>query len=147
LVFYLSKEKQAPEAPAKPQEPEIPPHIIALEALANLRDAKLWQQGNVKGFYTELSTIFRSYLEGQFRISALEQTTEEIMTALQHQAAIDKEELRDISHLLFLSDLVKFAKEKPIGSENEQNIERVERFIRAKIQQEDTPPLKNEDHG
>lgn len=110
----------------------IPPHIIALEQLSALENKKLWQNGMIKEYYIELADILRSYIEKRFLIHAMEQTTDEIMSQLR---------LTDISEIskltlvpvLKLSDLVKFAKENPIGTENEEMMQRSKDFITSTI--------------
>lgn len=94
------------------------PHLIALEDLNALEQKKLWQQDNIKLYYTELTDIIRTYIENRFEIIAMEMTTDEIMDSI---AFVDvsptcKEKLRQ---LLMTADMVKFAKSKPIGSEHE----------------------------
>ena len=139
LLVRLSKYLEKTKAPAnepKPVVPSISPHEIALESIAKLREAKRWQQGDIKGFYIELSTLLRTYFEQQFLIPALELTTEEILKAIARNTAIDSTDQSKIKQLLLLADLVKFAKEKPLGSENEQYLNVVETFVRAQQQRE-----------
>jgi len=110
----------------------IPPHQIALEELEKLRTKKLWQEGNIKPYYIELTDILRNYIEKRFLIHAMEQTTEEIMSQLR---------LTDISEIskltlvpvLKLSDLVKFAKENPMGMENDEMLQRAIDFVTSTI--------------
>jgi hypothetical protein len=89
-----------------------PPHIIAERLLAELRAKKLWQNGRTKEFYSELSHILRGYLEDQFKMPALETTTEELMVLLKKRdfSAEIREKVQD---LLQTADLVKFAKVEP----------------------------------
>jgi hypothetical protein len=37
-----------------------------------LRLKKLWQEGKIKQFYTELTEIIRTYLEGRYEVNAME---------------------------------------------------------------------------
>jgi hypothetical protein len=131
LIYYLRNLPQTPAPTVEPVVPVRPADEIALEALAALKDKKYWQQGEIKRFYIELSNILRAFLEGHFHIPAMEQTSDEIMRSVQHQADISKEQQQALRQLLFLADLVKFAKEKPIGSENERNLTVVEDFVKA----------------
>ncbi len=98
--------------------PARPAHAIALEELALLKEKKLWQKGEIKQYYSEVSEIIRRYVENRFKLMALEQTTDEIMYGLKRfqlkPAANSKMET-----LLRLSDLVKFAKYQPGLSEHE----------------------------
>ncbi|MBU0561414.1 MAG: hypothetical protein KKG93_17810 [Bacteroidetes bacterium] len=97
---------------------KLPPHKIALENLYKLEEKKLWQQGLIKEFHTEVTEIVRRYFEDRFKILALEMTSAEVLVNLKYN-----EESDDISVVTeeFLSnaDLVKFAKFKPLASLNE----------------------------
>ena len=101
--------------------PPRPAHVIALEELRTLRDKKLWQQGLIKEFYSEVSEITRRYIENRFSLSALEQTTDEILFGLKRFQIKPNVESK-IETLLQLSDLVKFAKYKPGLSEHEASL-------------------------
>jgi hypothetical protein len=101
---------------------------IALQKLSELRAKRLWEEGQVKEFYIELTDILREYLEKRYVIQAFEQTSEEIFASLKPKAlpAAASAKLRDI---LVLADLVKFAKEKPVGPENEASMEKAVGFV------------------
>jgi len=101
--------------------PPRPAHIIALEELAVLKEKRLWQQGFIKHYYSEVSEILRRYIENRFKLMALEQTTDEIMYGvrrLQLKPAVSSK----METLLRLSDLVKFAKYLPGLSEHEESL-------------------------
>jgi len=99
--------------------PPRPAHTIALEELAILKEKRLWQQGLIKQYYSEVSEIARRYIENRFRLMALEQTTDEIMYGLK-RLKIKPTVCGKAETLLQLSDLVKFAKYQPGLSEHEQ---------------------------
>jgi hypothetical protein len=99
--------------------PPRPAHTIAREQLALLREKKLWQQGLIKQYYSEVTEIVRRYFENRYGFMALEQTTEEIMYALRkHQHAEPVWE--ETERILRRADLVKFAKYQPGISEHEE---------------------------
>jgi hypothetical protein len=131
---YLKKRKKKP----LPEiiAPKIPPHVTALEQLEKLKEEKLWQQGKLKQYYSGLSDILREYIEHRFYINAMEQVTDEIMYAFRTADASDeiKAKLRQV---LFLADLVKFAKEQPLPNENELCIENAFEFVNC-TKKEDT---------
>ncbi len=116
----------------KKNEPAIPAHLLALEALEALDKKKLWQQDKVKAYYSELTHILRVYLEQRFEIHALEQTSDEIIVALKY-TDIPELEKKKVMNVLLLSDMVKFAKEKPIGSENVDALAEVKKVIELTI--------------
>ena len=109
--------------------PKRPAHEIALERLTKLESEQLWQAGKIKQFYSELTDILREYIELRFHIPALEQTTDEIIQSMKRSPNFSIDLIEKTNQVLFLADLVKFAKEKPVGSENEQNLSLVRNFI------------------
>ena len=128
LIVYL---KNRPEKVIEEEViPLIPPHIIALEKLEKLREDKLWQDGKVKLFHSEISEIIREYLEKRYSVNALENTTDEIMQSLRFMS-IDPTQLSKLNQLLVLSDLVKFAKEQPLANENDMSLLNAIDFINA----------------
>ncbi|MBI3500602.1 MAG: hypothetical protein HY063_02320 [Bacteroidetes bacterium] len=128
IRYYLKKRKKKP----LPEiiVPKIPPHITALERLEKLREEKLWQQGKLKEYHSELSDILRQYIEHRFYIHAMEQVTDEIMYSFR-TADVSEELKMKLRQILFLSDLVKFAKEQPLPNENEQSIINAFEFVNA----------------
>jgi hypothetical protein len=103
------KNRQKPAVIAQISQP---PHLIAERLLAELRVKQLWQNGKTKEFYSELSRILRGYLEDQFKMPALETTTDELM-ALLKKRDFSADVLTKIQDLLQTADLVKFAKVEP----------------------------------
>ena len=106
-----------------PQEPEviIPAHVVALQKLEQIKVEKLWQSGQIKQFYTQLTDVIREYLEGAYHINALELTTDEIVALVKKNKDLD--EIRNVlKEMLELSDLVKFAKFSPLENENEASV-------------------------
>lgn len=107
---------------------KIPPHVVAFEKLEKLKNDKLWQEGKLKQYHIALTDIVREYIENRFRIQALEQTTEEILSGFK-SVAIDAESKEKLRQLLLLGDLVKFAKEQPLPTENEMSMSNAYDFI------------------
>jgi hypothetical protein len=121
LVFFLYKywkKTQANTITETPKEPEIIilPHEEALAALARVRKEKSWQHQEIKIFYSEVSVIFRTYLEKRYRYKALELATSEALNELRLFAP-DSTFIQDTRQILTLSDMVKYARE---GSNEEQ---------------------------
>lgn len=96
-----------------------PPHEAALESLKILEGKKLWQNGYVKDYHTEITGIIRKYFEDRFEIPALKSTTVELLEDLSA-----KKEASDIilttESFLSNADMVKFAKFQPMNEVNEQ---------------------------
>ena len=127
LIRYL---KNKPEKIIEEIIPDIPPHVISLQKLHKLREDKLWQAGKVKLYHSRISEIIREYIEKRYLINALENTTDEIMQSLRFQS-IQPDLLTKLNQVLVLSDLVKFAKEQPIASENDVSLLNAVDFIKG----------------
>ncbi|MCX6136792.1 MAG: BatD family protein [Ignavibacteriales bacterium] len=120
-AFYLYRKFK--KIPAVVEE-VIPPraaHIVAFEKLKELEDRRLWQQGEIKAFYSDATEIIREYFERRYEFLALEMTTDEILDQLRKQIT-DAGMLRMIAELFIDADLVKFAKHTPVASECESVI-------------------------
>ena len=127
-LILLRGKRRAPE----PQIVVIPdpPHEIALRDLQSLKKEKLWQQGKIKAYQTELTHIIRTYLEGRFEIPALESTTSEVLSAL-HQIDLDEELQLSLDQILNMADLIKFAKATPEVDIHSQFMTKAEQFVLA----------------
>jgi hypothetical protein len=99
--------------------PARPAHIVALEELAILKEKRLWQQGLIKQFYSEVTEILRRYLENRYGFMALEQTTDEIVNDFRKHVQAS-ELLFETELILQRADLVKFAKFQPGIPEHEE---------------------------
>ncbi len=128
LYFWIKKRKK--KQPEVKKEPIViePAHIIALKELESLKAKRLWQQGQIKNYYIELTDIIRRYLHLRFNIDATEMTTEEILHALR-LTDCNNESLTAITRLLRLADLVKFAKAQPLENEHEDAYKQAFIFI------------------
>ena len=113
--------------------PAIPPHEVALNALADLR-AKGWIEAlKIEPFYVALSGIVRRYLEGRYGLRAPERTTEEfIRDALTSRKLSDAH--RDlVAGFLEQSDLVKFARHSPGAADMRNALDSAERLVRETL--------------
>lgn len=123
IVLLLMKfvfKKKVPFISETP-EPVIPPHIVALTRLEEIKAEKVWQSGNSKAFYTELTDVLRVYLDGRFGINAMEMTSDEILALVKKEPGLN-EVRAALKDLLTLADLVKFAKMIPLENENEASL-------------------------
>jgi hypothetical protein len=117
LIWAFNKKRKEKRIAPVIRQIIHPPHIITERLLKELKIKQLWQKGDIKEYYSELSHILRGYIETAFQIPALESTTDELMEALQisdnqvfHGQADVIEKIQD---LLQTADLVKFAKVIP----------------------------------
>lgn len=97
---------------ARPPVPARPPHEIALEALDRLEASPLLERGEIKPYHVEVSRIIRAYVEGRYRIWALEMITPDVISSLGH-AGVDPGVRTAFERFLDACDLVKFAKWRP----------------------------------
>ncbi len=100
-------------------EPLLPAADEARIGLAELKEQQLWQKGMEKEYYTRLTDILRNYLFRRYGIYAMEMTSAEIIVAIKDQA-VEKDLVKNLKGIFDLSDLVKFAKYRPVPEENEQ---------------------------
>jgi hypothetical protein len=103
-------------------KPVEPAHITALRELDRLRGEKLWQSNRTKDYYTRLSDVVRTYIEGRFDVTAMEMTSDEILSGLRNTGFEDNNLVDRLRKLFSLSDLVKFAKAQPMPDENESSM-------------------------
>lgn len=118
IVWYVRNKWQGSARIVKPA-PKLPPHVVAIKALDELRNRKLWQNGKHKLYYSTLTEILRIYIEGRWAVGALEMTTQEIIEALR-DVDIKRESRSNLVSILLTADMVKFAKALPDAEENEQ---------------------------
>jgi hypothetical protein len=129
LYKYRFLFKRKPQGIKQERKPDIPAHIIALEELENLKKKKLWQDGKIKHYHVELSTIIRNYIELRYNIIALEMTTDETLSSVKSFLYENPEQLRNLERVLTMADLVKFAKHQPLPDENAKNLDLAFDFV------------------
>ena len=123
LIFYfLKKYVFAQKEIVKIIKPKaiVSSYTTALEQLIKLEKAKIWQAGNIKEYYSRLSEIIRRYTQKRFKFIALELTTDEILEEM--KSILNDVQLNNLRMLLQRSDLAKFAKSKPIDTENVESM-------------------------
>ena len=106
LIRYFTKKEVSPVVDLKPS---IPIDIYFLNKLNDLEKKQYLQAEKYKNFYTELSEIFRGYLEMRFDIPALESSTYELKGLLSDLKIQDKW----LNNFFRNNDIVKFAKGVP----------------------------------
>ena len=119
VIYAINRRRKNIPLFQVPQKPKLPPHVIALSELDKLKEEQLWQHDKVKDYYTRLTDIIRVYLEDRYEVSAMEQTTQEILFQFKGEASQIKGKLyTGLQKTLETSDLVKFAKYTPLADEN-----------------------------
>jgi hypothetical protein len=125
VYFFIYRKKKEAGIAVK----SLPAHVRALQSLDRIKKEKLWQRGEVKEYYSQLSDTVRIYIEERFHIPAMESVTWEILDDFKKHAWDDEGLMELLESLLLLSDLVKFAKEDPTPAENETNLNNAYIFI------------------
>jgi len=130
--YYLIRKRARILLAPKPPKPKIPPHTRALDALEKLRQKKLWQNGRLKEYHSELTDILRHYIEERFEIMAVEMTSTEILDTAK-ESNLPEQATEKLTTILQRADIVKFAKGIPLPEEHEDSFACSIDFIRATI--------------
>ena len=123
-------------------EPELlrPADEVALEKLDEIKAQKIWKDGKVKEYQTELTDVVREYIGRRFDVQSTEKTSDETLRAM--KPLIDKELFAKLSKMLQLADLVKFAKWHTTPDENEQALSTAYEFVK---ETREVPSTKEEE--
>ena len=121
VLAYFFFIKKKPIVQLKKEEPQLPPHIIALQELDAIKSRKLWQAGRIKEYHSEITDALRAYIERRFNVNALEMTSGEILDHVKGISDIDNV-YDKLKQTLQLADFVKFAKYHALPDENELSL-------------------------
>ncbi|SDW17262.1 hypothetical protein [Flavobacterium degerlachei] len=131
LVYWLVKKQQK-----KKIEEEVykTPIEKATSLLNSLEKKELWQKGEVKEYYSELTDIARNYIEEAIEIPAMESTTSELILGLRaasvrKKMTVSQETIENLERVLKQADLVKFAKSKPLDYEIAEDKNKIQKAI------------------
>lgn len=127
-VLFRLYRKNGPSlfVPRKP----TPPYELAIQRLNELKAKKLIEHGEAKQFFTEVTDIWRQYLEGRYGISAMEMTSRQILQELRdnRETHLTADQMAD---LLSISDFVKFAAMSPTNDEMVRTFNTIHSFVEA----------------
>ena len=101
-------------------EPKLPPHQLAMQTIERIKQEKVWQQGESKEYYTQLTDVVRTYIKERFGFNAMEMTSTAIIDRLLKLQ--DREAIADVKELFLTADVVNFAKHLPLMNENDANL-------------------------
>ncbi len=135
LIRYFARPKTQGETPVIPEKPGVPAHVAAISGLETLKRKQLWQKGEIKLYYSELTDILRKYVSKSFHIDAIEMTTSEVMQLLPQKLSNDQA-LGLLRSILEVADLVKFARFKPLPDEHALAMDRALDFVQITIPEE-----------
>jgi hypothetical protein len=122
LVIRARKKRQRDKPEPEIIEPTRPADEIALEALNRIKEERIYKQGKIKAYHTEVTDVLRDYLEVVYQIPAHELTSNQILSRLRY-AGLTEAESRYLREVLNRADMVKFAKDQPEDSENEASVD------------------------
>lgn len=143
----------------KPEEETIEPELlrpadeVALEKLDEIKAQKIWKDGKVKEYQTELTDVVREYIGRRFDVQSTEKTSDETlreMEAILVKGQSDKVQCTKedgkalyerLKKMLQTADLVKFAKWHTTPDENEQALNTAYDFVK------ETTPLQPSPQG
>ena len=143
ILLYFILRKYWLKKPIFEPAPEVilPPYVIALNHLDQIKQAKPWQQNRSKEYHTELVDVMREYIEKVFDVNSMEMTSIEILDHLSDLRKGKKEAYNALKQMLQLADLVKFAKWNPTPDEHELSLSNGYHFVNlTKI--EEAKPLE-----
>ena len=127
VIYYFRKNKKTTIA-ITPKAPVETLHDRTLRLLNEIDQKQLWQAGNVKEYYIQLTDVVRSYIEERFHTPALELTSDELL-----QKAKTHPEMRaqydQLTTILYTADLAKFAKAQPLPQEHANAMELSKQFV------------------
>ncbi len=127
-IYLIRKLKRKEPIFERKAAPALPPHVLAINKLEELRLARIWQHGQVKQYHSSLTDIMREYLENRYLFDAPEMTSDEILAVLKTRQ-VNPEAYEKLSGVFFVSDMVKFAKAQPTALENDLSISHCIDFV------------------
>ena len=130
LITYLQRRKREEAGNEVVTEPLRPAEEVALEKLDAIKEKKIWQQGQVKEYYTQLTDVVREYIARRFEVSSVEQTSDETLRDIRPLLSERKDLYDQLRKMLTLADLVKFAKWSTTPDENELSLRNAYTFVR-----------------
>ena len=142
-LFVYLKWLRNGELPLKPKKKRLPPYEEAILHLELLKQKQLWQAGQEKIYFTELTDILRVYIDRRFGINAVEMTSSQIIEVLR-----TNEETRAVNSLLNsileVADFVKFANMRTLPDDNETAYQRALNFVNETKPVEPAPDAEGE---
>ncbi len=131
FVYWFVKKRQIKKIE---KEDFKTPIEKATSLLNSLEKKQLWQKGEVKEYYSELTNIARNYIEEAIEVPAMESTTSELIEGLRKASqkkkmSLSPETFENLEKVLKQADLVKFAKSKPLDFEITEDRKKIESAI------------------
>jgi hypothetical protein len=122
VTWLVRRERSA--APVR----SVPAHEWAYDAMQDLIDSGLVEQGEYERFFVGLSAILREYMERRFGLHAPDRTTEEFLEEASQNPTLTGHQRR-LREFLTFADLVKFATYQPGESDVQRSFDSLKLFI------------------
>jgi len=146
LFYYIRRKKNNKPVFGRSAKPKEPAHIVALRSLDQIKEQKLWQQNQIKAYYSEISDTLRIYIQDRFGVQAMEYTTEEILSAFQKEKDLmPGKTFGELKNILTLADLVKFAKYEPLPDDHNLTLMNAYFFVNDTKPEETKADLPEDD--
>lgn len=127
VIIYFIRNKKA-VLPVINKGPVETLQEKTLRLLAEVEAQKLWEKGQVKEYYVQVTDVLRNYIEARFNTAALELTTDELLeSALRIKEMLPYRGL--LGGILYTADLAKFAKSEPLPAEHIATMEQAKEFV------------------
>ena len=144
IVFVIIRLKRHKPIISIPQAPPLPADVRALNALEELRQQQLWQQGLVKEYHTQLTDIVRNYLEETYDIPSTEMTSDQTLDAFRGCSVFSEESDSLLRQMLQTADMVKFAKSQPQPYQHDLSMTQAVNFIKLTAPKHEEPSVDTE---
>lgn len=116
LAFYVFMQYKNRAKEIIPKTPEE----IALEQLTALKEEGHVERKQLKEFHTGISFILRTYVNGRFKVMALERPTSEFIPKIKGHHLLKKSLYEEFQTVLEHADLIKYAKASPLDIANKK---------------------------
>ena len=140
---YWSRRRRGQTA-EPPPPPEPVDHAAEFIRIAGMG---LIDKGDFKTYYSLLADNLRRFLEQSLEVEAMEQTTVEIVGALQ-KVELEAERIQDVREFLGFADLVKFARRVPAIEQARRApevgvalVRAIDRWLRIRQAQAESEPV------
>jgi hypothetical protein len=150
LWRWYEKNRKPEEEPINP-ELQRPADEVALEKLDAIKAQKIWKDGKVKEYQTELTDVVREYIGRRFDVQSTEKTSDETLRELKPllmengkwKMENSKDLYERLKKMLQLADLVKFAKWHTTPDENESALSTAYEFVHETTPQAEELKIEN----
>ena len=118
FAFWFWRKRKKPSENFVALAPRIDPYQEAQDALSSLQKEK--PKLEPKPFIFRLSQILRLYIEREFRLTALEQTSEEFIDAVGRHSFLKLHALQPVQEFASRGDLIKYSPEYNLSKDLEE---------------------------